>query len=143
MITHLWTVLCLKSSVDKDTNNISLFSILEQITISGPPLPQGLTGLLPMEFEVVNLWYNSPDVGPQNGHARISLKDSSGNILAIHEFEADVTRFSRHRTISKVNGIPFREPGTYQLLLQLRREGDTEFRDMISYPLDILIQPAS
>jgi hypothetical protein len=143
MIRHLWTVVCLKTSIDKDTNNISLFSILEQITISGPPLPQGQTGFVPMEFEVVTLWYNSPDVGPQNGRARILFRDSAGNILSQHEFDAEVTRTPRHRTISKINGMPFREPGTYQLQLQLRREGDTEFTDMISYPVDILFQPIS
>jgi hypothetical protein len=141
MITHLWTVLCSKSSIDKETNNVSLFSVIEQVTISGPTLPQGQTGLVPMEFELVILWYNSPVAGPQRGHARILFKDSSDNTLSTFEFDADVTSSRRHRTTAKVNGLPFREPGTYRFLLQLNLEGETEFKDIISYPLDISFQP--
>lgn len=143
MIRHLWTVLCAKSSVDKDTNNVSLFSVIEQVTISGPPLPEGATGLVPMEFELVTLWYNSPETGPQRGHARILFRDSSDNTLTTIEFDTDVTSFRRHRTTARINGLPFREPGTYHFQLQLRPEGDTDFRDILSYPLDITFQPTS
>jgi hypothetical protein len=35
MVEHIWTVLCSHAVVDKDTNNVSLHNVIEQVNVKG------------------------------------------------------------------------------------------------------------
>ena len=41
MIEHAWSVLCTRSVTDRESNNISLFEVIEQISTVGPAPPPG------------------------------------------------------------------------------------------------------
>src|SRR3989338_5214550 len=56
MINHLWSIACSRTSVDRESNNISLFEVLEQLTLSGGPIQPGKKGVVPILFEIVSLW---------------------------------------------------------------------------------------
>ena len=43
MINHAWTVICEKSIIDRDTNNVSL-DVLEQVNFKMPLLPKEIEG---------------------------------------------------------------------------------------------------
>lgn len=61
MIHHAWTVLCARSLIDRDTNNISL-DVLEQLNVQIPPPLQGAGGfVLPARLEVVSLWFRAAE----------------------------------------------------------------------------------
>jgi hypothetical protein len=140
MIEHIWTVLCSQSVVDKDTNNISLFNVMEQLVITGPPVPEGQVGLIPLNLEVVSLWNRANETQPNRGQVHLRLIDPSGNSLGIEiEYMADVSIHTRARTIAKIAGLSFRGPGVYQFCVQFLPEGETVWKDIVRIPLQITL----
>src|SRR5262245_41092364 len=62
MPAHVWTMISQASVIDKDTNNVSLFNVLESATFElavteggGPVYP------IPFTFHVVSMWTRTPD----------------------------------------------------------------------------------
>ena len=53
MIHHVWTVLCSRALIDRDSNNISIHNVLEQLNIAAPPQPDLA---LNIHFEILSLW---------------------------------------------------------------------------------------
>lgn len=73
MIDHVWSILCGKSTTDRETNNLSLFEVIEQINVLGP-LPEPAAKMaLPMPFELVSLWCRANPGEPEESTARIKL----------------------------------------------------------------------
>jgi hypothetical protein len=57
MIHHVWTVFCSSSAIDRDTNQVSLFDLIEQVTVQAvEPRAAGERGVIPARFQVVTLW---------------------------------------------------------------------------------------
>lgn len=143
MITHVWSVLCLQSIINEHTKNISLIEVLEQLTITGPPLPEGQEGAVPITFDVVSLWTREPDSQPARGSARLSLLSPTNSVIKGDvEYAVDLPDpVLRTRTVTRITGLPFRRAGIYHFRIQLREEGEAEWRDVAIIPLQIVIQP--
>jgi hypothetical protein len=118
---HVWTVVCTRTVIDQQTNNISLFEVLEQIQLSGPPLPSSGV-VLPTNFEVVSFWTRSADADPERGRARLRFASPTGQVINESEYEIDLSTFVRTRTIAKMSGFPISAPGRYYFQVDLRNE---------------------
>lgn len=83
MICHVWSVLCSKISVDRETNSISLFEILENVEFT---TPTALTfpAKVPFEATLVNSWARQDPNGPVEGEMRVRLLAPSGDQLGTH-----------------------------------------------------------
>jgi hypothetical protein len=138
MINHIWTVLCSRSIIDSETNNITLFEVLEQLTLAGPPLAREIA--IPLHFEVVSLWSRARDDQPSRGRARLLLITPSGTVVKNQEYDIDLSVYSRSRTRVRVIGLPVPEAGHHQFCVQLRVEEETEWRDVAKIPLQIVLQ---
>lgn len=138
MIEHIWTVICSRSIINKETNNITLFEVLEQLNLMEPPLPlpEGTIGGIPIIFEVVTLWNRSNDE-PTMGRARLQLLTPSGSVINEHEYSIDLTDHSRARAKTQVVGLPVQEFGRHQFRMQLWDEDNNQWRDVTSVPLYI------
>ena len=141
MIEHIWTVACTRSVIDKETNNFSLLEILEQLTIPESPLPEGKITLIPISFDVVTLWSRASDNQAARGSAKLLFITPSGKIVGEHEHNVDLTVYSRARTRTRMAGLPIQEAGRYQFRVQLRHDGETEWRDVATVPLQISFDP--
>jgi hypothetical protein len=136
MINHIWTVLCSKSITDQESNNISLLEVLEQLTIVGPPIPS----VVPVRFEVVTLWGRSDADQPSRGHARLLFLTPSDTVIGEHEYDIDLSVYQRYRTRTVMTGLPVQEAGRHHFRVQLRDEGETEWRDVANIPLQVLLE---
>ncbi len=141
MIQHVWSVLCTKSVVDKETNNISLIEVLEQVSVVGPPVPERERGVIPINCELVTLWSRSRDNQPARGRARVTLRGPSGEVVVNQESEVDLSVYPRTRVRWMWTVIPFREPGCQTIGVELRVEGEAEWRDVSKVPLHIMLEP--
>jgi hypothetical protein len=56
MIDHVWTILCSRAVIDRDTNNMSLLEVIEQLTLGDASPPVEGEGLAPIQLELVTLW---------------------------------------------------------------------------------------
>lgn len=94
MIEHIFSVLCSGVSIDIETNALSLFKVLEQLTVyteRDQPLQ------LPIHFELLSLWTRSSAEHPCRGKARVTLIAPS-NIRKPVELVVDLSQSVNHRT---------------------------------------------
>lgn len=135
MIDHVWSVLCSHAVIDRDTNNVSIHSVLEQLNVVGEPAPDLA---IPVAFEVVTLWARTtPDI-PAQGMARVTLIDPLQNSTTISRLKIDLseTERARHRVIGR--GMPASQPGRYRFQVDMQIEGETEWRQMAIVPLTVV-----
>lgn len=135
MIEQAWTVLCVRSATDKETNNISLFEVLEQIQIFGPNRPPGGTAVLPLTMELITLWERSDWTVPTRGTARAVIRLPDGETQPPIELDVDLTNAPRHRTLMRFSGLPFRDPGVIRFEVFVRVTGTDEGHRVANVPL--------
>lgn len=110
MIRHVWTVLCSQSIIDRETNNLSLIEVLEQITVVATPVA-GREGVIPLHMEVVTSWVRTVPERPARGRSRLSFVRPSGVLAeSIQEHEIDLSDNGRLRHRIKIAGLTIKRP---------------------------------
>jgi len=134
MIDHIWSVLCSRSVIDRDTNNVSLQNVLEQIIIHAEPR-SGL--VIPVEYEIVSFWARAdPDV-PAKGRMRAKMLTPAGEVHIQREFDLNLTDAERTRTRIRTIGLPASEPGRHYVIVEQQLEDNAEWRQVAAIPLAI------
>lgn len=141
MIDHVWTVVCAMSVVDRETNNISLFNIVEQLTLLTQP-EQEITPQLPLD--IVTLWARADDAVPARGFSRLTFRSPAGDPIHQEEGRVDLSDHERlrmrRRLLLRLN---LRESGRYCFCVEVRLENETEWRTVATVPLKVVVEPAS
>jgi len=146
MIEHIWSVLCSKSSIDSESNNISLIQVLEQVQVVADPLPPtGQRFLIPENCEFVTLWSRDSANQPIKGQARLTLLPPGDQTPMVSplEYEIDLSTHERIRMKSRMPGLPIIGSGRYIFYLQYHEEGETTWRDAARIPLAVKVEPTS
>src|SRR3989338_1372313 len=138
MINHLWSIACSRTSVDRESNNISLFEVLEQLTLSGGPIQPGKKGVVPILFEIVSLWTKEHENETIKGRGRTVLVAPSGAELPLLEFDIDLSNHQRLRTINRITGLPIGEEGKHYFRIDLQADG--QWVEQGSVPLQIVFK---
>lgn len=138
MINHVWSILCQGSSLDSDSNNLSLFNILETITIYSQSKEEHI---LPLRFEIVSMWCRDQEGSKGTGKARIyyCLPDHSCSKAA--EIELNLSETVFYRTIIKSQSIKVTEPGLYSFYVEMMNEGQSEWQRVATLPLLVKYTP--
>ena len=89
MIEHIFSILCDSTSIDKYSNSLSIFKVIERIVIYSEPEK---TIQLPMHFEIISQWMRSDVNNPCTGYARVSLHDPKGISKKNVEIEIDLSK---------------------------------------------------
>ena len=87
MIDHVWSILCTKAVIDKDTNLLTLVDTIEEFTIEAAGVlkttPEGVEVIpsaevpaeqlptIPVTFEIVSLWVRRNPDEPERATAKI------------------------------------------------------------------------
>jgi hypothetical protein len=139
MIDHVWTVVCSRSVIDRDSNNVSLQNVIEQLRIKAESASEGVC---PLPLHVVTLWARSDLEIPARGYMRLTfLSPSSEALIGPLETAIDLIDYRRHRTRAGFEGLPLREPGRYVFLVELRVEDKDEWQRVAAIPLEIDFMP--
>lgn len=109
MIKHIWSVLCESSSIDSETNKVSLFNAFESLTIYGDP--EQIKGI-PINFEILTLWERMEEETCE-GVMRVILFDAKGDASPDFECNINLRESHFHRTRMAVKGLPLSGPGRY------------------------------
>lgn len=109
-------IVCESISVDRDTNRVSLFNVVEDLSA----VPQGQPAIVVAQLVAVSAWNREPEDSGQDFQA----------ILRIHppgdeprDFAVNFRmRQARHRLYMRVQGVPAQRPGElkFELLLNSR-----------------------
>ena len=138
MIDHIWTVVCSRSVIDRESNNISIQNILEQVTVNGPSRPGTV---IPIELEVVSLWTKTDPSLPHRGRARITLVSPAGRALRTTELEIDMSTYERYRTRNRFQGLPVGPSGRHIFRVEVREDGSDVWRQVAAIPLQVNHRP--
>jgi hypothetical protein len=137
MIEHIWSVLCSRSVIDSETNNVSIQDVVEQITINAKPVDNGF---LPFPLELITLWGRKKVDESIKGIERVSFVTPSGMSTVISESNIDLSKAERHRQRVKIPGLPISEGGRYYFIVEFK-EGDDQYHEVSAIPLTIQFQP--
>jgi hypothetical protein len=140
MIRHVWTVLCMRSVIDSDSNNISLFDVVEELQLLQKKGTARATSPLPVDLELVSLWAREPKEQPANGRAKDVIMSPSGKPLGEREYDLDLTEFERTRSRRNVRGVPIGESGQYWFRTQLWDEKRSKWQEVSNVPIKITIE---
>ena len=134
MATLVWAVLCTKATVDKESNNVSLTEVLEQIQVYERPVEARV--MLSRMADLVCTWIRTVPDQPERQRGRFEyVSPDEEHILSV-EFDIDLETTLRHRTIGQISGIPAKGPGIYKFLVQLAN-ADGGWHVVGNLPLEI------
>jgi len=135
MIRHVWTVLCSRALIDRDSNNMSIHNVLEQLNIVAQPQPDLALNL---HFEIISLWVRERADTPAHGLSRVTLIDPGGATTPVSELKIDLssTERVRHRVLSQ--GLPVGMAGRYEFLVELQEDGRSDWREVALVPLTVV-----
>lgn len=148
-VKPIWSVLCQEASVDKDTNNISLFKVVEQLQfgikmedldkLKGDPKFDPTKPIaFPFVMHLVILWKNLSTKSVLGFPVKISLMDPNEKI--IDEMSVDF-RFEegrdRLRTIISINRVPVTKSGEYTYSVMTKQHKDDNFKEVCAIPIRI------
>jgi hypothetical protein len=139
MIEHIWTVLCSRSVIDSETNNVSIQDVIEQITINAEPAQDGF---LPIPFELITLCIRKESNKPAKGNERITFVTPSGKSDIVAEGVIDLSSTERFRHRVKFPGLPLSEAGRYFFIVDIKDDSG-EWQKVATIPLTIAFQPAN
>lgn len=115
-------ICCDSTSVDYRTNVLSIFNVFEQVNV---PQDASLKNVL-LNFQLVTLWHRLE--GEENGAfvQKIDAVAPSGAHIGSMETEFVLDK-PRHRIVNRGENFPFRELGTYQFKLWVKRREEAEW----------------
>lgn len=146
MIDHVWTVICSNVVIDKESNNVSLHNILEQLTvhkrvssdekISVEDVPSEM--VIPYSFTVVTLWSRSNLSEKVIGYGRVRLFSPDGEpLIGLGEFEINLYNNRRFRSKGKFRGFPSIGAGKYTFVVDVRIDEDADWEQVASVPVEV------
>ncbi len=148
-IKSIWSILCQESSVDANTNNISLFKVLEEIKFelkieeldklkNDPNFDPKKPFFLPFTSQLIILWKNLSTKKDFEFPVKILLKDPDGKKIQ------DMTNSfifqdgkERLRTVISLNGVPLTKPGEYIYSIMVKQNKNEDFEEIATVPIKI------
>jgi hypothetical protein len=140
-VDHVWSVLCGNSSVDQTSQNISLFSVFEQLNLKGADIESqrkpGTKILVPVNFQLVTL-LRKIGKGSFEGSIKTEILSPEGDTLATAEneikFEAEKDRW---RFLASFPGMPITTQGYYEFKVSLKAAGG-QYDEKATIPLQVV-----
>lgn len=143
MIKHIWSVLCQRSVVDSQSNNISIFDVFEALQVDINPTPQAKGQNnpeynIPLQYQVVTLISKEKEDARDTKYSiRVTLVNSEGKKkILVSQDLTFLAHKKRMRSINQIQGLPVSQSGIYHFIVELR-ENDGNFQKVADLPLEV------
>lgn len=139
---HIWSVLCKRSVIDNETNLLSLFDSLEQLTVTldENKVENKDKVNIPIEFHLVSFWLDGNISKEREFFVDTDLYDPNNKKLSTfsgkYQMKKGIKRF-RSRII--VNGLPTTVGGDYLFKIKIKDKKSGKFKEVAELPLDVKI----
>jgi hypothetical protein len=146
MAEHIWSVLCEGSSVDKLSNQVSLFSAVENINfLFGPEVPPSTAEIsITVQMRLVSYWIRSRISVAEKAEARVSLELPNGRVVIEKGGVAiDLTTAPRARTLNQIGSIRYAGPGYYAFIVEYRRLPTGRWKRAARVPFEVGVVTAA
>lgn len=135
MIKLAWTILCENATVDSQTNNLSVFNLLEELKVNAE-IKEAKTNkeiVIPLRQKLVTYWKNSTTEQLDNLNIKAQIIDPTNTVLQEMPMRLNLPAGKRNiRAIFEINGLKLTESGVYTFAVFLEknksfeRVGETE-----------------
>jgi hypothetical protein len=144
MIHHVWTAICHESSIDRDTNNITLYRVFMYlgVTMPRPPEdPQAKGVMVASNFHVVTCWGRpATNAGDEavSGKARMVFIDPDGEELLSQEYDVNLMESRQHHQRAGIKHLPLTRTGRYGFRIDVSTQAGA-WEPVADAPLDVEI----
>ncbi len=147
-LKHIWSVLCSSSIVDQDTNNLSLNSLIEQISIKiskedvekkETEKSKGFAVNIPLQV-VTRIMKKVPE-SSLSFKLKLDLLNPDGQIIDSMK-PIDITlkkELKNLRVRNNISTLLVDKEGTYTIVISLKETGEVKFTEVDRLPLDVVI----
>jgi exopolysaccharide biosynthesis protein len=136
---NIWSVISNNAVVDKNTNSISLFDCLEEITVNFSK-PEDISvpqKNIPINFTIVSLWSDKDISKDRKFEYLLEIKDPENKkIKEFTNFPVIEKGKKRLRTLVQMNGMGITSEGEYTLIIKYRKDNE-KFVIASKIPLDV------
>lgn len=143
MVEHIWSILCRRSVIDRETNVISLFDVVEQLEAIIESVQPTAGVLISEQLDFVTLWQRVPQDQPARARSRLTLLRPSGEPVRSEEMELDLSAHTRLRSINRIHGLGITGAGTYVFRVELRNEGESNWSQITNIPLQLILHQSN
>jgi len=142
MIKHVWSILCEKSILDQETNNVSITNAIEQLNLSLKGKPDKLSlkkGIyIPFNLEIVTFLCTEDVANVIEGEYKIEIKAPDGKLL--QEYETHVQSNNKRLRVRNRNiGLKVIESGVYKFNIFLKEKGEEQYRKVAELPVEVML----
>ena len=130
-----FAVIAQSFSIDRDSNALSIFNIIENLAIPKivPEPVEGQQLAVSPPFAIVQRWVRTdPEIKEQLA-ARIQVVGPNGNVIGGGEFSVDLASDIRARQLMNFPFFPFAGVGDYKFITQIKV--DEEWKNMLEVAL--------
>jgi hypothetical protein len=131
MIKPIWTVLCERISIDRETNLVSYLTCIEDITTARLPA-------IHPRISIGSLWQTDAP-GRDVLRFKVVLVSPEGEEKTLLESEDYVLEMERHRANINLFGIAFEQAGTYGFKLMYKQK--EKWSTAAEIPLKVIYRP--
>jgi len=142
MFNHIWSVICQNSSIDSQSNTVSLFNCIENIGIDIEKNKSADKINIPIQFDIVSCWTIEDDTKKNDFVVKIEMIKPDGK-TAFQKEENIFTEvgWKRVRNIVKLSGLELgiNDSGRYMFKISQKEKRGGDFILVASLPIDIKI----
>jgi|SRR3989344_3562664 len=143
-IKHIWSLVCSNSLLDGKTNNLSLFNLVEKLTLTVPKTEMdkakktGAQGFLfPLGLEIMSRFYRQ-DNGETAFDYRLRFVNPEGKTIFNSERKIAVKKHIRNlRVGTNVKAWPISGSGDYTLVVEAKEVSENRYEEIASIPLEV------
>jgi len=137
-VEHIWSILCSNSTLDKDSNNLSLFNLIEQLNVNTKEdLKSGKAFNIPIALEFVSR-FKKNIVGALNLEVELKIIDPESKTIGTFTKEIDFRKELRNfRLRNRFEGFRVTVPGTYYFEIGIRDKKTDPFTVVCRSPLEV------
>ncbi len=143
MIKHIWSVVCRRATIDRDTNSISLLDCIEQMQVNVPvqksKIEKGKKLNAPIEFDFVSAWIRENTSKVAEFEMKLELySPKKKKLIDYSKIFFIPEKKKRLRTRIALKGMPIDLSGEYVFRVT-SKEKNREQRKEAEIPFDVVI----
>ena len=134
-----WLMLCTRSIVDQNTNNVSLIEVIEQLVVRAAESEEVT---IPISLDLVFLSERLDANQPEKAQGKITFRGPQpGFESAPITFEVNLEQSNRSTNFVRIPAISVHGSGTYMFEASYFDETADEWGVVASYPFDVVCNP--
>ena len=149
-LIHDWTLMCRSSSIEKETEMLSLFNVLDRLVINKDHFDKHFKDqensnekkafIIPAEFEIISMW-SKASFEPLSLEVKTEISDPQGISLFRFSYNIFLKEGRRkRRNRSKIKGFKVTGEGLYVINLSVRKDEGEEYRHVARFGIDLLLR---